>query len=75
MDSSLTLTLDQLDAIDRSLNRSMALAQVLASGTAGDGIDHQPPEPADIFLLMQVQLDEMEKILKITRGLGKKLPG
>ncbi len=71
----LCLTLDQLDAIDRGLNKSMALARVLASGVSGDREGGQPPEPEDIFLMIQVQVEELEKVWKITRELGKKLPG
>ncbi len=65
------LTLDQVDAIDRGLNKCMALARVMANGAVGEGVGYQPPEPVDLFLVMQVLLEELEKIWEITREAGK----
>ncbi len=74
MESSLSLTLDQVDIIDRSLNKAMALARVLANCGPGQRPMSEPPEAVDVFLVMQVMVDELGKIREITKELGRKLP-
>ncbi len=74
MEPTLSLTLEQVDGINRSLNHTMALSRVLANCSTGERPGSEPPEPLDIFLVMQVMLEELEKIRAITRGLGKKSP-
>ena len=74
MDSSLSLTIDQVDIIDRSLNKAMALARVLANCGPGQRPVSDPPEAVDVFLVMQLMVEELSKIHEITKKLGRKLP-
>ncbi|MBF0448828.1 MAG: hypothetical protein HQL67_11560 [Magnetococcales bacterium] len=70
MDNTVSLTMDQLDTINRSINKAMAVAQILAN--CGSGTRHEPEQPdaTDLFLVMQVVLEEMEKVWEITKTLG-----
>jgi hypothetical protein len=72
MDNTVSLTLDQLDTINRSINKAMAVAQVLAHCGADKRSVPEPPDSTDIFLVMQVVLEEMDKVWEITRKLGNK---
>ena len=74
MEPSLSLTLEQLDTINRSLNKSMAVAQVLANCGPERRPVPESPEAVDVFLVMQMVLEELEKIREITRVLGDKPP-
>ena len=74
MEPSLSLTLEQIDTIDQSLNKTMAMVRVLANCGPGKRPVPEPPEAVDVFLVMQVVLEELEKIREITRGLGRQLP-
>ena len=74
MDNGISLTLDQLDTINRSLNKAMAVAEVLAHCGPGKRLVPEAPNATDVFLVMQVVLEEMEKIWEITRKLGKLPP-
>ncbi len=73
MISPYSLTPDQVDVIDRSLNKSMALARVLAEYAPGGHVGAVAPDHGDIFLVMQVLLEELEKIQEITRGFGNRM--
>ena len=71
MESSLTITLDQLDLINRSLNKAMAVVSVLAHCGSGEQSVSEAPESEDVFLTMQIVLEELEKIWGITQKLGR----
>ncbi|MBF0370485.1 MAG: hypothetical protein HQL52_13615 [Magnetococcales bacterium] len=74
MDNTIPITLDQLDAINRSLNKAMAVSRVLANCGPGKRPMTDPPEAVDLFLVMQMVLEEMEGIWTITKKLGGGLP-
>ena len=52
MESFLSLTVHQVDTVERSLNRAMAIAQVLAKCCGENQHMHEPPEAMDLFLIM-----------------------
>ncbi|MBF0448984.1 MAG: hypothetical protein HQL67_12345 [Magnetococcales bacterium] len=70
MDSKVSLTLDQLDTINRSLNKSTAIVQVMADCSAGKRHELDSTEAVNIFLVMQVVVEELDKIWAITKKLG-----
>ena len=70
MDNAISLSLDQLDTINRSLNKAMAVAEVLAHCGPGKRLVPEAPNETDVFLVMQVVLEEMEVIWAITKELG-----
>ena len=71
MDQSFTITLQQVDTINLSLEKAMAIAQMVAE--CGN-VRHQTPDhlpSASLFAVMQVVIDELEKIgavMKVLEG-------
>ena len=70
MDSKVSLTLDQLDTINRSLNKATAIVQVMADCSSDQRHELGSTEAVNIFLVMQVVVEELDKIWAITKKLG-----
>ena len=75
MDNTVSLTLGQLDTINRSINKAMAVAQVLAHCGADKRSVSESLDSTDVFLVMQVVLEDMDKVWEITKKLGSKPEG
>jgi len=71
MNAPLSITLEQVDIINRSLERLMAIAQIMAD--CGPEKRPLPDAPAtgSIFIVMLVMIEELEKIWEITTPLGQ----
>lgn len=70
MNDAVTLTVDQIDAVDRSLNKAMAAIRVLANCGHAKRPIPEPPEAVDMFLMMQMVLEELEKVQAIVCPVG-----
>ncbi len=66
-----SLNPDQLETINQNLEKSMALARMLASCAPERTPVCDPPLAKDVSLVMQVMLEELEPIREIIHGLGK----
>ncbi|MEO5347890.1 MAG: hypothetical protein H7834_16150 [Magnetococcus sp. YQC-9] len=66
MDSKYSLTLQQVDTINLSLDKTMAVARMVAEcGTAARPAQDDMPPIASLFMVMQVIVDELEKIEEV----------
>ncbi len=74
MKPAFPLTLDQVDAINQHLLKCKALAHVLGNCAPGEhSVAHHPPSSGDLFLIMLIMSEELEKIWEIIQGLGGKV--
>ncbi|MBF0182373.1 MAG: hypothetical protein HQM03_20345 [Magnetococcales bacterium] len=66
MDNRHTLTLHQIDTIHLSLDKALAVARMVAEcGTAARPDPDDTPPAASLFVVMQVIVDELEKIEEV----------
>ncbi|MBF0628548.1 MAG: hypothetical protein HQL91_10070 [Magnetococcales bacterium] len=66
MDNRHTLTLHQIDTIRLSLDKALAVARMVAEcGTAARPDPDDMPPVASLFMVMQVIVDELEKIEEV----------
>ncbi|MBF0127615.1 MAG: hypothetical protein HQM02_10440 [Magnetococcales bacterium] len=73
MDQPFFLTLQQVDTINGSLDKAMAVAQMVAECGGERHSVPTNPSPPSLFMVMQVIVDELEKIEEVMkeRGRGK----
>ncbi|MBF0182104.1 MAG: hypothetical protein HQM03_18965 [Magnetococcales bacterium] len=70
MDSKFALTLQQVDTITLSLEKALAVARMVAEcGTAARPDPDDMPPVASLFMVMQVIVDELEKIEEVVNSL------
>lgn len=63
MDERYSLSLPQVDAINLSLSKALAVARMVAEcGTASRPAPDDEPPAASLFVVMQVIVEELEKI-------------
>ena len=72
MNETFSLTLQQVDTINLSLDKALAIAQMVAEC----GSDRRPasdePPPASLFVVMQVVVEELGRVGDIMKGLERK---
>ncbi|GAB0056130.1 hypothetical protein SIID45300_00435 [Candidatus Magnetaquicoccaceae bacterium FCR-1] len=70
MDSTHSLSLQQVDTINLSLDKSLAVARMVAEcGSAARPAPDDLPPVASLFMVMQVIVDELEKIEEVMSSL------
>ncbi|MBF0179948.1 MAG: hypothetical protein HQM03_18260 [Magnetococcales bacterium] len=71
MDNQHALTLQQIDTINLSLDKTLAVARMVAEcGTAARPAQEDTPPAASLFTVMQVIVDELEKIDEVMKSLA-----
>ena len=67
MNNTVSLTLEQIDSINLSLEKALAVAQMVAEcgGKRKPGEDE--PTPASLFVVMSVVVDELGQIADVMR--------
>ena len=70
MNTPFTLTLEQVDTINLSLAKAMAITQMVAEcgGERHPGQDELPH--ASLFVVMQVIEEELEKVVEMMTSIG-----
>ncbi|MEO5365376.1 MAG: hypothetical protein H7831_03280 [Magnetococcus sp. WYHC-3] len=66
-----SLTLEQVDTINLSLARAMAIVQMLAECGPERRREPDEPTPASLFVVMQVVQDELERVQEVMGGLNR----
>ncbi|NGZ28924.1 MAG: hypothetical protein G8345_18800 [Magnetococcales bacterium] len=62
------LTLQQVDVINLSLSKAMAVARVVAECSDKHRESPDDPPPASLYVVMLVVLDELEKIEEVMKS-------
>ncbi len=65
MNETFSLTLEQLDTVNLSLEKALAIAQLV-----GRPVSDESP-PASLFVVMQIVVEELERIVGIMKGLER----
>lgn len=65
------LTLEQVDTINLSLARALAIVQMLAECGSERRREPDEPTPASLFVVMQVIQDELERVQEVMGDLRK----
>lgn len=72
MDNRHTLTLHQIDTIRLSLDKALAVSRMVAEcGTAARPDMNDTPPAASLFMVMQVIVDELEKIEEVLNACNR----
>ena len=71
MPTPFSLTLEQVDAINLSLSRSLAVAQMVAGCGAERQKDPDTPPVASLFVVMQVIVEELGKIKAVMQAIDR----
>ena len=71
MNAPFSLTLEQVDTINLSLARAMAIVQMLAECGPDRRREPDEPSPASLFVVMQVVQDELELVQDVMEALRK----
>ncbi|MBF0111045.1 MAG: hypothetical protein HQL76_17915 [Magnetococcales bacterium] len=71
MNHPYSLTLEQVDTINLSLARAMAIVQMLAECGPERRREADEPTPASLFVVMQVVQDELEQVQEVMGTLRK----
>ncbi|MBF0604538.1 MAG: hypothetical protein HQL07_12710 [Nitrospirae bacterium] len=72
MDDPRSLTLQQVDTINLSLSKALAVARMVAEcGTAARPDPDDKPPAASLFMVMQVIVEELEKIEEVMASLRR----
>ncbi len=71
MNNTISLTLEQIDTINLSLEKALAVAQMVAEcgGKRRPGEDE--PTPASLFVVMQVVVEELQQIAEVMRVVNR----
>ena len=70
MGSSLKLSIQQVDAVNLCLAKVMAVAEVMAGCGQAMRSDAEIPSTDSILVVLQVLVDEVEKIQGVMEGVG-----
>lgn len=68
MDENFSLTLQQVDTINLSLSKAMAVARVVGECSDKKRTSPDDPPPASLYVVMLVVLDELEKIDEVMKS-------
>ena len=72
MDDPHSLTLQQVDTINLSLSKALAVARMVADcGSAARPAPDDEPPAASLFVVMQVIVEELEKIEEVMASLRR----
>lgn len=71
MDQPFSLSLEQVDTINLSLARALAIVQMVAECGPERRREPDEPSPASLFVVMQVVQDELEKAQEVMGALGR----
>ncbi|MBF0311627.1 MAG: hypothetical protein HQL56_19115 [Magnetococcales bacterium] len=72
MDAPHSLTLQQVDTINLSLSKALAVARMVAEcGSAARPAPDEQPSAASLFVVMQVIVEELEKIEEVMVSLRR----
>ncbi|MBF0181917.1 MAG: hypothetical protein HQM03_18015 [Magnetococcales bacterium] len=71
MDYPFSLSLEQVDTINLSLARALAIVQMLAECGPERRREPDEPSPASLFVVMQVVQDELERVQEVMGALGR----
>ena len=75
MNETFSLTITQMDAVNLSLSKAMAVAQMVAEcGGNRRQVPDEPP-PASLFVVMQVVVEELGKIVAVMQAADHEQPG
>ncbi len=64
MNDTITLTIQQIDAITLSLNKASSIAQLLILCGPEQGQKPERPDHDSLFVVTQILADELEKVEK-----------
>ena len=67
MNNTCSLTLQQVDTINLSLEKALAVAQMVAECGDKRKPGEDEPTPASLFVVMQVVVEELERIGEVMR--------
>ena len=67
MNDTVSLTLEQIDTINLSLEKALAVAQMVAECGGKRQLGEDEPTPASLFVVMQVVVDELQQIAEVMR--------
>ena len=67
MNDTCSLTLQQMDVINLSLDKARAIAQMVADCGRERKPSDDKPTPASLFVVMQVVVDELQQIAEVMR--------
>ena len=74
MNDTFSLTLQQMDVINLSLDKARAIAQMVADCGRERKPSDDKPTPASLFVVVQVVAEEMEKISEIMQAVDREQP-
>ena len=71
MNDTVSLTLEQIDTINLSLEKALAVARMVAEcgGKRKPGEDE--PTPASLFVVMSVVVEELQQIAEVMRVVNR----
>ena len=67
MNKTFSLTLQQVDTINLSLAKAIAVAQMVAECGGKHRLVPDGPPPASLFVVMQVVVEELEKVVDVIK--------
>jgi hypothetical protein len=68
MDENFSLTLQDVDIINLSLSKAIAVCQMVAECGGERRSSPDDPPPASLYVVMQVILEELEKIDEVMKA-------
>lgn len=71
MDQPFSLNLEQVDIINLSLSKALAIARMVGDCGRQREVTEDEPTPASLFVVMQVIADELEKIDEVMQSLHR----
>ena len=71
MNETFALTLQQVDAINLSLDKALAISQMVAECGANRRLAPGEPPPASLFVVMQVVVEELGRIGDVMKGVER----
>ncbi len=74
MNKPFSLTLQQVDTINLSLSKAMAVAQMVAECGGNRRLVPDEPPPASLFVVIQVVVEELGKVVAVMQAVDHGQP-
>ena len=68
MNDTVSLTLEQIDTINLSLEKALAVARMVAECGGKRTPGEEEPTPASLYVVMSVVVEELQQIAEVMKG-------